>query len=217
MLAASVQKKTRLLTLVDLKQVLHQIAFLFLVTILLDSCNENQKLDRNDIDNVEIQKHGDTVSFRLTNVQIDDFVGKLNKSRVKGLTKYLPEYTLRVFLHGDSVISFRTSENLIKQSDDKTYTIKEANYFRTLWLKQAGLSDNWFEYFPIYRDDNGLTEKRGTVDREHIENVKKVLTYYHHNWTDVRGQLFYEGPIDKELVWNYTTKANDSTWISNHK
>jgi hypothetical protein len=64
---------------------------------------------------------------------------------------------------------------------------------------------------------NGLNEKKGTVDRKHLENVKKILTHYHHNWTDVRGQLFYEGPIDNELLWNYTTKANDSTWISDRK
>ncbi|MFO0488139.1 MAG: hypothetical protein ACK5ZY_07685 [Cyclobacteriaceae bacterium] len=187
------------------------------MTILLDSCNDKQKLDRNDVEYIEIQKQADTVSFLLTSAQIDDFIDNLNKSSVKGLTKYLPEYTLKVYIKGDSAISFRTSNNLIKQSDDKTYVIERTDYFRTLWLRQAGLSDNWFEYFPFYTSDNGLAEKRGTVDREHLENVKTVLTYYKHTWTDIRGQLFYEGPIDKELLWNYTSKANDSTWISDHK
>jgi len=200
-----------------LKHISRHIAFLFLLTILLDSCNDRQKLDRTNVENIEIQKQTDTVAFRLTSTQIDDFVDNLNKSSVKGLTKYLPEYTLKVFLKGDSVISFRTSNNLIKQTDDRTFVIEGTDYFRSLWLRQAGLSDNWFEYFPIYADDNGLTEKKGTVDREHLENIKKVLTYYNHNWTDIRGLLFYEGPIDKELLWNFTTKANDSTWISEHK
>ena len=190
---------------------------LFSLTILLDSCNDKQKVDRDEVEYIEIQKLADTVSLRLTTAQVDDFIDNLNKSSVKGLIKYLPEYTLTLYLKSDSIISYRTSKNLIKQSDDKTYVIEESDLFRTLWLKQAGLSDNWFEYFPIYKGDNGLTEKRGTVDREHLEDVKKVLTHYKHNWTDIRGQLFYEGPIDNELLWNYSTKANDSTWISDHK
>ena len=202
----------------DLKHISRHILILLLsLTISLDSCNDKLKVDRDEVEYIEIQKLTDTVSLRLTTAQIDDFIDNLNKSSVKGLTKYLPEYTLTVHLKGDSVISYRTSKDLIKQTDDKTYVIEKAEFFRTLWLKQAGLSDNWFEYFPIYMGDNGLTEKKGTVDRELIENVKKVLTHYNHNWTDIRGQLFYEGPIDKELLWNYTTKANDSTWISDHK
>ena len=31
------------------------------------------------------------------------------------------------------------------------------------------------------------------------------------------GQILYEGKIDDELLWNYTTKANDSIWLSTHK
>ncbi len=195
----------------------HTALVLFSLAILLNSCNDKLRLDRNKVEYIEIRKQADTVSLRLTSAQIDDFIDNLNKSSVKGLTKYLPEYTLILHFQGDSVITYRTSKNLIKQSDDKTFVIERTDYFRTLWLKQAGLSDNWFEYFPIDMSDNGLTEKIGTVDREHLQNVKKVLKYYNHNWADIRGQLFYEGPIDKELLWNYTTKANDSTWISDHK
>lgn len=201
----------------DLKQITHIASLLFSLTILLSACNDKPILDRSEVEYIEIQKQMDTVSLRLTPYQVDDFVNNLNKSNLKGLTKYLPEYTLTLQLNGDSVILYRTSKNLIKQSDDKTYVIEGTDYFRALWLKQAGLSDNWFEYFPIYRSDDGLTEKKGKVDSEHLENVKKVLTYYNHNWTDIRGQLFFEGPIDRELLWNYTTKANDSTWISGHK
>lgn len=195
----------------------HIALVLFSLTILLNSCNDKPGLDRSKVQYIEIRKQADTVSLRLTNAQIDDLIDNINKSRLKGLTKYLPEYTLTLHLPGDSVITYRTSKNLIKQSDDKTYVIEGTDYFKILWLQQAGLSDNWFEYFPIYSSDNGLTEKTGTVDSEHLENVKKVLTYYNYNWTDIRGQLFYEGLIDKELLWNYTTKANDSTWISEHK
>lgn len=189
---------------------------LFSLTILLNACTEKHGLVRNKVQYIEIRKQADTVSLRLTNAQIDDLIANINKSRLKGKTKYLPEYTVTLHLQGDSVITYRTSKNLIKQSDDKTYVIEGTDYFKILWLQQAGLSDNWFEYFPIYSSNNGLAEKTGTVDREHLENVKKVLTYYNHNWTDIRGQLFYEGLIDKELLWNYTTKANDSTWISKH-
>ena len=187
---------------------------LFALTILLDSCNDKLKLDKNEIEYVEIRKQADTVSLRLTTYQVDDFIDVLSNSKSKGLTKYLPEYTLIIHLNGDSVISYRTSGDLVKKSNDLTYEIGETDYFRTLWLTQAGLSDNWFEYFPIYVNDDELTEKRGKIDQKHLAAIKKVLTHYNHKWTDIRGQLFYEGRIDNELIWNYTTKANDSTWIS---
>lgn len=201
-----------------MKKTIRSIAFvLFSLTILLGSCVDKLKLDRNEIEYIEIRKQADTVSLRLTSTQIDDFIDKLNKSTLKGLTKYFPEYTVTLHLKGDSIIAYRTSQNLIKNSDNRTYVIEDTDYFKTLWLNQSGLSNKWFEYFPIYMGDNGLTEHRGTVDREHLENIKKVLTYYNHNWSDIRGQLFYEGLIDTELLWNYTTKANDSTWSSDHK
>ena len=189
---------------------------LFALTILLDSCNNKLILDKNEIEFVEIRKQADTVSLRLTTSQVDDFIDVLSNSTSKGLTKYLPEYILTIHVSGDSLITYRTSGDLVKKSNDLTYEIGEADYFRNLWLTQAGLSDNWFEYFPIYMNDDELAEKRGTIDQKHLEAIKKVLTHYNHKWTDIRGQLFYEGRIDNELMWNYTTKANDSTWILDH-
>lgn len=211
-------KYLKLKTQDDLKHINRHIAFVLIsLTVLLDSCSDNLKLDRNEVEYIEIRKQLDTVSLRLTSAQVDDLIDRLNKSNVKGLTKYLPEYTLMLHLKGDSVISYRASRDLIKESDDLTYTIGETDYFRTLWLTQVGLSKNWFKYSPIYKKDDELTEQNTPIDKKQIEAIKKVLTHYNHDWTEIRGQVFYEGKIDKELIWNYTTKANDTVWISEHK
>ena len=97
-----------------MKQITRHIAFvLFSLTILLDSCNDKPKFDRNEVEYIEMRKQTDTVSLRLTSTQIDDFIDNLNKSSEKGLTKYLPEYKLTVHLKGDSVISYRTCKDLM--------------------------------------------------------------------------------------------------------
>jgi hypothetical protein len=71
----------------DLKLISRHILILLLsLTILLDSCNDKLKVDRDEVEYVEIQKLTDPVSLRLTTAQIDDFINNLNKSSVKGLT-----------------------------------------------------------------------------------------------------------------------------------
>lgn len=88
------------------------------------------------------------------------------------------------------------------------------NIFKHFGLR---LSDNWIEYLPTYEKQGKFSKDRNPIDNKHYEAIKQVLTYYNYKWKDIRGQIFYQGKIDDELLWNYTMKASDSIWLSSHK
>ena len=194
---------------------------LIIISLFFSSCvshlNDKQKVDKDNVEDVEIRKQFDTVSLRLTTDQVADFIDNWNSSNAKGLYKFLPEYWLTIHFKGDSSLSYRTSSDLIKQRSDWAYSVGDKEYFKSIWFKQAGLTDKYFEYYPTYEKEGKFSKNRNPLDKKHYEGIKQVLTYYNHKWTDIRGQIFYEGTIDDELLWNYTTKANDSIWLSSHK
>jgi len=193
------------------------IIILLFLTSYVSSFNDKQKVDKNNVDYIEIYKQFDTVSLRLTSDQVADFIDNWNSSSPKGPYKYLPEYSLTIHFKGDSSLSYRTSSDLIKQRSDCAYSVGDKEYFKNIWFKQAGLTDKYFEYSPTYQKEGKFSKDRNPLDKKHYDAIKQVLTYYKHKWTGVRGQIFYEGKIDDELLWNYTTKANDSIWLSSHR
>ena len=48
------------------------------------------------------------------------------------------------------------------------------------------------------------------------DNLKKVLNHYEEDFKEENGMVYirYKLYKDEELVWNYTTKANDPVWLS---
>ena len=71
--------------------------------------------------------------------------------------------------------------------------------------------------FQAYGKEGQFIKDRKPFNKKHFEAIKQVLTYYKYNFKDFNGLVFYEGIITDELLWNYTTKANDSIWLSSHK
>ena len=69
---------------------------LIIISLFLTSCfssyNDKQKVDKDNVNYVEIRKQFDTVSLRLTTDQVVDFIDNWNSSSPKGPYKYLPEY-----------------------------------------------------------------------------------------------------------------------------
>lgn len=187
------------------------------MTSCVSPFNDKQRLDKDNVDYVEIRKQFDTVSLRLTTDQVADLIDKWNSSNPEGPYKYLPDYWLTIYFKGDSSLSYRTSSDLIKQRSDWAYSVGNKEYFKIIWLKQAGITDNYFEYFPTYNHNGKFSTDLNPITEKHRNAIKQVLTYYNHKWTDIRGQIFYKGKIDDELLWNYTTRANDSIWLSSHK
>lgn len=193
---------------------------LIIISVLFTSCgspfNDNQKVDEDNVSYVEFRKQFDTVSLRLTTDQNASRIDNWNSSNPTGPYKYLPEYSLTIHFKDDSSLSYRTSSDLIKQRSDWAYSVGDKEYFKNIWFKQAGLTGSYFEYYPTYFVNDKFSSDKNSLTEEHRNAIKQVLTYYNHKWTDVRGQIFYEGKIDDELLWNYTTKANDSIWLLSH-
>jgi hypothetical protein len=195
--------------------------FLPFIILFLSSCttpySDKQKVDRDEVNYIDIRKQFDTVALRLTTEQTTDFIKHWNSSKARGLYKFLPDYFLTIHLKGDSTISYRTSGELIKEKNDFSFSVGDTSYFQNIWLDRVGLSDDYFEYYPVYFADDKFTIGTNSIDEKHRNGIKQVLTYYKHKWADIRGQIFYQGTIDQELLWSYTTKANDSAWLSSHR
>lgn len=54
------------------------------------------------------------------------------------------------------------------------------------------------------------------MTEKHKKNIVKVLTYYDEDWKLENGKILVSKNIDNEILWNYTTKANDSIWLKSN-
>ncbi len=75
---------------------------------------------------------------------------------------------------------------------------------------------NYREYKPVLFDGNELVEKPNSLNQEQTKNLIEVLNYYKVDYKLIDGKIHLRNNLDKELIWNYTTKANDSLWLLNH-
>ena len=83
-------------------------------------------------------------------------------------------------------------------------------------MTEHTLGNNYVEYNPIVFQQDHLMDVPELMTQEHVKNVIHVLKYYGEKWKIENGKLFVSNEIDREILWNYTTKANDSTWLSEH-
>lgn len=72
------------------------------------------------------------------------------------------------------------------------------------------------EYIPIILLEDKLVEAPHLLSKKHVKNVIYVLKYNSEKWKIENGKLYILRKIDNELLWNYTTKANDSIWLTEH-
>jgi len=76
---------------------------------------------------------------------------------------------------------------------------------------------DYVEYVPqIFNDDN-LAKAPKMMTEKHRGNVILVLKYYGEKWKLENGKLLVSKKIEPEVLWNYTSKANDSIWLVSHK
>lgn len=73
------------------------------------------------------------------------------------------------------------------------------------------------EYQPlVYTNHHGLVQNKELFTETHRKNIIKVFEYYG-VYYEIKGtQIFVNSNLNKELMWNYTTKANDSAWLATH-
>ena len=84
-------------------------------------------------------------------------------------------------------------------------------------LTHSCMESNQVEFSPIFRIDETLVEKEPSDG--FYSRLEQVLTYYDEEYsTNEKGIVLINEKLknDKDLCWNYTTKANDSNWLSNH-
>lgn len=184
---------------------------LLISIVFLTSCfsasNEKFNIDKSIVDFIEIRKRVDTVSLRLSESQFENLIAKLQSSEPGNPSKVFAQYHLTFHLNDGSELSFTTNQDIVRAQGGRTYSIGDKEYFKKIWFQQAGLTEDYHEYFPTYRKDGEIIQVTKTMDSYNLENIKQVLTEYGHKWIDIRGVLFYKGNLSDELLADYTSKA----------
>lgn len=73
------------------------------------------------------------------------------------------------------------------------------------------------EYIPLILEKEEIIEKPSLLTENHKLKMIQVLNHYDEKWKLEDKKLLVKRNIDRELLWNYTTKANDSVWLISHK
>ena len=79
------------------------------------------------------------------------------------------------------------------------------------------VDNNYVEYVPQVFNGNELVKVPKMLTKKHQESVINVLKYYGVEWKIENEKLLVLKNIDNEILWNYTSKANDSVWLSEHR
>ncbi len=87
----------------------------------------------------------------------------------------------------------------------------------TLSCHEKGVVSDYKEYVPQVFDGHGLVEVPKMMTKKHQENVIHVLKYYGEKWKLENEKLLVSKNIDNEILWNYSSKANDTIWLRMHK
>jgi hypothetical protein len=84
-----------------------------------------------------------------------------------------------------------------------------------LTLTVACTSNQYVLYRPVIRSQEELVVSDSAVNSGHRENIKQVFDFYSVPYREENGQILIPADVwqDRELMWNYTTKANDPDWL----
>jgi hypothetical protein len=86
--------------------------------------------------------------------------------------------------------------------------------FMTISCLERNAEGNFKEYVPQVYDGNKCIEMPEMMTEKHQKNIIFVLNHYNEIWKLENGNLFVSNKIDDEILWNYTTKAEDLIWMS---
>ena len=84
-------------------------------------------------------------------------------------------------------------------------------------LTHSCIGMNQVEFKPVFQIDEKLVEKEPTEG--FYSRLQYVLKFHNEDYSvDEDGIIYINRSLrrDKDLCWNYTTKANDSKWLSEH-
>ena len=76
-------------------------------------------------------------------------------------------------------------------------------------------------YNPNYLSSNNEHKSFGSpqLNKEELKNTIQVFDYYSVDYICQGDSILITTELiaDWELLWNYTSKSNDSVWLANHK
>ncbi len=81
------------------------------------------------------------------------------------------------------------------------------------------IGDKFVEYRPHHLIDEIKYYRESELDSMEFLNTIHVLDYYGEDFKTKNGNVIFitqELSEDWELVWNYTTKANDNDWLKKY-
>ncbi|WP_444885367.1 hypothetical protein [Microbulbifer sp. PSTR4-B] len=87
-----------------------------------------------------------------------------------------------------------------------------------LAISVTAIADEMSQYQPlVYENGIGIRAAPELLNREHLDNVVHVLSYYRVKCRRVASlKLLIDSSITHETQWNFTTKANDAQWLKEH-
>lgn len=83
--------------------------------------------------------------------------------------------------------------------------------------EEKKIDNNYVEYVPKVFNGDQVVKVPKMLTKKHQENVINVLKYYGVEWKIENGKLLVLKNIDNEILWNYTSKANDSVLLNEHQ
>ena len=83
-------------------------------------------------------------------------------------------------------------------------------------LTSCNSTNDFKEYNPIFLIDGKMIAIPDSLTEEHKKNIRYVFKYYNVDFRIQDNKVFYKAHINKELMWNYTLKANDTKWLTSH-
>mgnify|MGYP003494263612 CR=1 FL=1 len=89
-------------------------------------------------------------------------------------------------------------------------------FFILLFLSGC-ITEDYVIFRPVYKEGDRLIVSEVSMSAEFKSNVRFVLEYYKVPYKeDKNGNIFIPENVwmDRDLIWNYTTKANDPSWLS---
>ena len=90
------------------------------------------------------------------------------------------------------IITFLISTILFSCSNEKTYT----------------------QYIPLRLIGDTLVKEEKLYTKEHFDNIEYVLNFYEVRYIrNGKTAIKFKQPLNKELMWNYSTKSENKQWL----
>lgn len=84
-------------------------------------------------------------------------------------------------------------------------------------LLSGCIPERYVVFQPVIQEGDNLVISEASMSIELKHNVKFVLDYYRVKYKeDSNGNILVPEKVwgDRDLIWNYTTKANDPVWLN---